>query len=269
MSNVIEANRKVHATLIKNGHYQQSPHRSPESRLKVAEKLATLQLPHQNKIRHLDAGCGDGFVFECRPANWKSAGIDVTDEMLQECARNHPEVELYNSPVESMPFEDESFDVVTCYSFLDHLQDTRRFYTEVLRVLKPGGTFYFGLSPNRSFLKALLLYPYTPSSLTNTGVDVVVEYKKGFDEGKYYQENFGLDPLTVVECEPGKAQTLGLDPMEEIAKLSEIGATKPRILYEWVVQQNKLDNEAIKTLHEFLPLTSGCFKYFDIQGIKP
>ncbi len=73
--------------------------------------------------------------------------------------------------VEQLPFDDDTFDLVTAYSFLDHLADHVAMIREAFRVLKPGGMLYVDLIPNRSFWNAVYSQqqthpggPSTPSS---------------------------------------------------------------------------------------------------------
>ncbi len=46
-----------------------------------------------------------------------------------------------------LPFRDSSFDVVTTFETIEHVSDGERFLLELLRVLRPGGTF-IGSTPN-------------------------------------------------------------------------------------------------------------------------
>jgi len=265
---VIEANRRVHSALISSGEYQKSPHRSQESIRRVCSVLSKIH-PSPNKLMHLDIGCGDGFIFECKPANWVSHGVDATPAMLAECAKKHPYVVLQEGFAEALPFPDSSFDVVTCYSFLDHLESTERFYSEAFRVLKPGGCFYFGLNPNRDFYESLRQSSrFELSDYLRNTVDLHLELQKAFDDGKYYEENFGIDKNDLHQCEPGKSVTKGLSYIDERAKIEALGVNDVRVEYEWVVQQNRLKPEEIGTLIKFLPFTSSCFKYFDLTGTK-
>lgn len=264
---VIEANRRVHSELILSGEYQKSPHRRRESAKRLQALLA--QLRTSKNVEHLDIGCGDGFLFECKPEGWVSHGIDVTPEMLNECAINHPSVKLEQGFAESLPYLDASFDVVTCYSFLDHIESTDKFYAEAIRVLKPGGLFYFGLSPNRDFylsLKQTELFEL--SDFLKNELDVPLELQKAFDDGAYYEKNHGINKMDLLSCEPGKTLNYGLSPIEEIEKLKVLGVQQIKIEHEWIFQQNRLGPEAIEMIKKFLPFTSPCFKYFDLIGEK-
>ena len=44
---------------------------------------------------------------------------------------------------ETLPFDDDSFDVVLCDNVVDHALNPRKILEEIARVLKPGGTLYF------------------------------------------------------------------------------------------------------------------------------
>lgn len=268
MSKVVEANRQVHSALIESGEYQKSPHRSSESRRRLQEKILQLGLPRSAGYAHLDVGCGDGFIFECVPEEWNRSGVDVTDAMLAECGKRHPNVRLQRGQAELLPIESSSVDFITCYSFLDHLEDTAKFFAEAMRVLKPGGHFYFGLSPNRDFFRQLHIAQDFELSQELKALDLAVEAKKAFDDGAYYQEQFGIPASALQDCEPGKSVKMGLLPSEETTKLQAAGAARTSVIYEWIFQQNRIDSAAVKLLESFLPFTAPCFKYFDLVGRK-
>jgi SAM-dependent methyltransferase len=55
------------------------------------------------------------------------------------CTRNG----VRNEDVQAMSFADERFDLCTCTEVFEHVHDDMAGFTEVLRVLKPGGAFVF------------------------------------------------------------------------------------------------------------------------------
>lgn len=265
---VIEANQRVHAALLKAGHYQQSPHRRPESKARVSAQLQQIADTNDDSLQMLDVGCGDGFMFECTPSNWQRHGIDMTPEMLAACQTNHPDVQLQQAPAEALPFLDHSFDLVTCYSFLDHLPSPEKFYAEALRVLKPGGKFYFGLNPNRSFTQSLKLLSSLDAYNRSDRIDLELEYKKAFDDGSYYETAFGINKTDLERCEPGKTIQQGMSAVDELYKLNLLGASECKLVFEWIAQQNKLSIQEVDLIRSLLPASSGCFKYFDLIGKK-
>jgi len=71
---------------------------------------------------------------------------DITPQMLEK-ARDHiigqgvENVSFKEADAENLPFEDETFDLVTCRIAPHHFPDAAKFVREAARVLKPGGLF--------------------------------------------------------------------------------------------------------------------------------
>lgn len=96
----------------------------------------------------LDVGCGAGVdtilsAMITGPSG-KVVGIDLTPAMLQKAKKNLVLTELKNvrleeGSAENLPFDDESFDVVTSNGALNLVPDKARAFGEIFRVLKPGG----------------------------------------------------------------------------------------------------------------------------------
>ena len=102
--------------------------------------------------RLLDLGCGQVSIARLLasmvPFRTPPVGVDVSPTMLrlgQHALRDGgwPPVELVQGPATTLPFADESFDVVVSAHMVKHLSDDslRRCFAEVLRVLRPGGAF--------------------------------------------------------------------------------------------------------------------------------
>jgi len=50
-----------------------------------------------------------------------------------------------------IPFKDGEFDIVLSKSALEHVEDKKKYVSEAIRVLKPGGIFYIAYNCNRYF----------------------------------------------------------------------------------------------------------------------
>ena len=120
--------------------------RGRESTLEVAE-LANVQASDLV----LDVGCGLGGtarhlaeIYDCHVT-----GIDLTEEyisvgkQLTDLVRLSDQVELHQGSALEIPFEDEMFDIVWTEHVQMNIADKDRFYSEIERVLKPGGRFVF------------------------------------------------------------------------------------------------------------------------------
>lgn len=96
----------------------------------------------------LDVGCGHQIL-----SAWR---FDREKELVARCEKvvgidaDGPSVSKHRSIVEvhvgdagSLPFEDDSFDLVTANMVVEHFSDPAKVFSEIRRVLKPGGTFLF------------------------------------------------------------------------------------------------------------------------------
>lgn len=99
----------------------------------------------------LEIGCGRGAGVEVILQQFHAAhvsGIDL-DPLQIERARNRLQGKydgrftLIQGDAELLPFADASFDAVFDFGALHHVPDWQRAISEIRRVLKPGGTFFF------------------------------------------------------------------------------------------------------------------------------
>jgi SAM-dependent methyltransferase len=81
----------------------------------------------------LDVGCGDGSGRNFNPQIRHYTGIDVL--------LTSPSPDLVQGNAEELPFPDERFEGVLCYSVLQHVREPERALDEIRRVLRPGGRF--------------------------------------------------------------------------------------------------------------------------------
>ncbi len=95
--------------------------------------------------RVLDVGCGRGGIIERLGAMGRWTGCDPDWRSL----KDHRRVQLGRSQAssEQLPFADATFDVVIASWVLEHLSRPAYTFSEVARVLRPGGRFFF-LTPN-------------------------------------------------------------------------------------------------------------------------
>ncbi|MDQ6806175.1 MAG: class I SAM-dependent methyltransferase [Actinomycetota bacterium] len=96
------------------------------------------RLPLRAGARVLDAGCGSGRTLEDLRAYGEVSGIELS-ELAAEHARERDLGEVHVGRVESLPWEDDSFDLVTCLDVLEHTPDDGVALRELRRVTKRGG----------------------------------------------------------------------------------------------------------------------------------
>jgi len=85
----------------------------------------------------LDVGCGTGGNLEMLAKFGAAEGVDVSDEALEFCKSKG--LNVHKGLAESLPFADQSFDVVTALDVVEHLDDDAAGLKEMNRVLKTGG----------------------------------------------------------------------------------------------------------------------------------
>lgn len=97
--------------------------------------------------RVLDAGIGTGAMTaafaQLVQCNFQLVGIDVSSEMLQRAkeklAMQCIQPELLQADLGTIPYPDNTFDVVLVAHVLEHTIDPETAVAELYRVLKPGG----------------------------------------------------------------------------------------------------------------------------------
>jgi SAM-dependent methyltransferase len=106
--------------------------------------------------RSLEVGAGTGYFS----LNLMRAGIvteatctDISPGMVRTLAANAErlglQVRTARADAESLPFSDQSFDLVLGHAVLHHLPDLERAFNEFHRVLRPGGRIVFAGEPSR------------------------------------------------------------------------------------------------------------------------
>jgi len=106
--------------------------------------------------RSLEVGAGTGYFS----LNLLRAGVvreatctDISPGMVRALNANAQRLGLTvrtaRADAESLPFADESFDLVLGHAVLHHLPDLERAFREFHRVLKPGGRVVFAGEPSR------------------------------------------------------------------------------------------------------------------------
>lgn len=138
-------------------------------------KLGNIQLKSMNKehtplalwnLKHLDikpddivldVGCGGGININRMAEKAKKVyGVDYSIESVKlsrEVNRDligQGKVEVLEGDVQSLPFEDNTFDIITAFETVYFWPNIEKSFGEVKRVLKTGGTFMMGMESNGS-----------------------------------------------------------------------------------------------------------------------
>jgi len=115
-------------------------------------KFATVLdlIPDNSNI--LDIGCLNGNFYNFIQENSfqinSFTGIDFCEKLIEMAKNRFPEQYWLTSTCYQLPFEDNSFEVVTAMEILEHVEDPEKLLMEAKRVCKPKGTIIV-TSPNK------------------------------------------------------------------------------------------------------------------------
>jgi SAM-dependent methyltransferase len=91
-------------------------------------------------IRHLDAGCGAGMAAALSASLGAAvSGLDASDALLEIARERTPGGDFRQGDLEALPFDDDSFDVVTGFNSFQYAGDAAQALREAGRVTRPGG----------------------------------------------------------------------------------------------------------------------------------
>lgn len=138
--------------------------------------------------------------FSSAPERLVVTGMNAAELAANEMADDRMVQDLNAEPV--LPFDDASFDSVTCAVSVDYLTEPLDVFAEVARVLRPGGTFVCTFS-NRCFpSKAIRGWLSTDDRGRCAIVATYFELTDGFDEAVVEYRNPGApgDPLYAVRA---------------------------------------------------------------------
>lgn len=94
--------------------------------------------PSSGPRRILDAGCGTGRNLVELAEFGQASGVDGSQQAVDYCLERGLE-RVQRAPLESLPYESESFDLVLLADVIEHVDDDVAVLKELRRVTKPHG----------------------------------------------------------------------------------------------------------------------------------
>lgn len=84
----------------------------------------------------LDVGCGLGFMLSGIDDKHEKFGLEVSSFA---CEHAKQYAEIYNSPIETAPIEENSFDIIVSHHVIEHVDKPEEFLDKIKKVLKKDG----------------------------------------------------------------------------------------------------------------------------------
>jgi ubiquinone/menaquinone biosynthesis C-methylase UbiE len=157
---------------------------------RYARGLATLV--HSGK-RWLDIGAGTrphaGWVGVKAEELGSRAGLAVGCDLVESHLKQNESLHVVAvADAGRLPFSDSSFDLVSANMVVEHLRDPKLVFSEIARVLAPGGHFVF-VTPNRSNPAVFIASIFLPSQLRRRLAELVDSRDPGHVFHTYYRAN--------------------------------------------------------------------------------
>jgi ubiquinone/menaquinone biosynthesis C-methylase UbiE len=212
----------------------------------IFDTLETLPSP----ARVLELGCGPGYMWkECIervPDGWNITLSDLSDGMVDAAWRNlvvtGRAFKYEQVDAQSIPYPDETFDIVIANFMLYHVPDRPKALREVHRILKRGGHFVAATAGqrhldelNRWLKKANSITDFSPFNGPFTLDNGLEQIKPFFSkvEIKRYDDNLRvteIEPLMAYIFSTLKAREISESALAEIRqKLEDILSKKGEI----------------------------------------
>lgn len=110
----------------------------------AAQAMLAAIIPTNALVLELGCGTGKNTAWLARNAQHITA-VDFSEEMLNRAKEKYAASNLdflQADITRQWPFDDGSFDLVTCNLILEHIEDLDFVFFEAMRVLKPDGYFF-------------------------------------------------------------------------------------------------------------------------------
>lgn len=152
----------------------------------------------KQKVVHpiLDIGCGDGetskFIFS--GITKIDIGIDKVKMNIDKASKNNIYGKMFCADATFMPFKDGSFKTVISNSTFEHIKDDIKAVSEVNRVLKNGGEFFFTV-PSLRLEKTILGIIKKPKELRKYNKRVEHFHYRSLNEWRKILKHCNLEIL--------------------------------------------------------------------------
>lgn len=88
--------------------------------------------------RMLDIGCSIGATVDAAGRlGWRATGVDISQAAVDYCCQQGLDCRKIDGV--ELPFQDDSFDIVTSWHVIEHVTDVRETLAEWNRIVRPGG----------------------------------------------------------------------------------------------------------------------------------
>ncbi|MCC0176872.1 methyltransferase domain-containing protein [Waterburya agarophytonicola K14] len=225
--------------------------------------------------RVLDIGCGPRGTLEWADMVKERIGLDRYADRYSELGTDKQEMEYISAWAESIPLEDNSFDVVSAFNSLEYMSDISAAFQEIYRVLKPGGVCLLLCDITLDYQQKKSLDSPTQflESLQQNWETIEAKYYEKKSSGIYQCIDDGIEYdlqdtsqrgfiASVLFCKPNEVQNVVVSS----PKVSVIVPVRENICYLWQTIESIL--KQTYTNYEILVIDRGLDSRIS-QRLKP
>ena len=137
--------------------------------------VASRQSKPASAIDLLDAGCGSGnYLAAVKDDVGTIAGLEFNEGMIGKAVEKLPTADIRQGSITSLPYDDESFDVVMTTQVLHHLEkgggqefaNVKQATQEVFRCLRPGGAWIIQTQTPEQHVDGFWWAPIVPDAVS-------------------------------------------------------------------------------------------------------
>ena len=121
--------------------YSHSYEKKADKKIKRAARyVKRLSKKIKNTGRWLDVGCSAGFVVKAsQDEGFESHGIDIDPDGLDYAKNKLNLTNVSQTTIENAAFEDASFDIISAYDVIEHVENLHTFTAQLKALLAPDG----------------------------------------------------------------------------------------------------------------------------------
>ncbi|WP_242441383.1 class I SAM-dependent methyltransferase [Stenotrophomonas maltophilia] len=197
--------------------------------------------------RVLDVACGEGYGSRILSNAASSVvGVDISAEAVAHAQGKYAcgSLEFVEASAASLPFPDDSFDVVVSFETIEHHDQHEEMLSEIRRVLRPGGLLVLS-SPNKQYYSIEPGYsnPYHVKELFRE--ELLALAGRHFSAVQIYSQRVVHGSLLIAEGKAAFDSILGTGPD---SSESERGLSRP--LYDLILASDGELPEAESSFYE-------------------
>jgi|SRR5260221_1720714 len=146
------------------------------------------------KLKLLDIGASTGIIDAILAKSFKEVvGTDIDKDAIKFASKNFKRKNLKFKVEDAMKlsFKDNSFDIIICTHVYEHVPNPKKLFSEIERVLKPGGVCYLAAQNKLWPLEAhhnLLFLSYLPKAVADIYIRMFTDKKEYYEHPMSYWE---------------------------------------------------------------------------------